>query len=388
VRRLLAASLGGRLAFTMLPLGFVLFTAAETGSAATAGVLVAAFSVTSALAPARGRIVDRNGPPALMAFALACAALIAALVAAGVANAPAALLVIIGGLAGLAVPPLGPFTRAVWGSAVGQRLQRVLALDSAGEEGADIVAPLVVALLVAVASPAVALGVACAGLLVGCVASARSALTRTLTPHVERGAAPRVRLPLALWLVFASLVGPAAAVGAVGLAVPALAREADAPARAGLVLAAFALGTPVASLLTGRRAWRRPASWRLGVLQLTLTGTLAAAATAAERPWLLALLLVPAGMSMGALFVTLYLLVDELTPPGAGTRAFAWLVTANNGGIALGAAVAGDVIGRQGGSAGLWVAAICALAGLAALIGAWLAGPRADLAQPSSRRAP
>src|SRR4051794_24466378 len=121
VRRLLAASLGGRLAFSMLPLAFVLFATAQTRSAATAGALIAAFSVTSVLAPARGRIVDRRGPPALIGFALGCAGALVALVAAGAADAPAAVLVVAGGLAGLLVPPLGPFTRAAWRGALGDR---------------------------------------------------------------------------------------------------------------------------------------------------------------------------------------------------------------------------------------------------------------------------
>jgi hypothetical protein len=54
-----------------------------------------------------------------------------------------------------------------------------------------------------------------------------------------------------------------------------------------------------------------------------------------------------------------YALAGALTPAGAGTRAFAWLVTANNGGIAVGAAVAGAL---HRGSAGLWLAGACALA--------------------------
>jgi MFS family permease len=388
VRRLLAASLAGRLAFTMLPLGFVLFTAAETGSTATAGALIAAFSVTSALAPARGRIVDRHGPPALAAFALACSCLVAAVALAGAADASAALLVILGGLAGLFVPPLGPFTRAVWGSALGDRLPRVIALDSAGEEAADIVAPLVVALLVVVASPELALGVAAVGMLAGSATAARSVLARALAPPPDPETATRVRLPPPLWLVIASLVGPGAAIGAVSLAVPALARADGAPARAGLIIAAFAIGTPVASLLVGRRAWLRPAATRLVLLQLALTGTLAVAATVAEEPLALAVALVPAGMALGALFVTVYLVVEALTPPGAGTRAFAWLVTMNNGGIALGAAVAGEVIGGRGGAAGLWVATVCALAGLAVVVAATAASSHADLARPSPGRAP
>jgi MFS family permease len=388
VRRLLAASLAGRLAFAMLPLGLVLFTVAETGSSATAGALVAAFSVTSALAPARGRVVDRQGPPALIAFGVACSGLIAALALAGAVDAPAALLVILAGLAGLVVPPLGPFTRAVWGNALADRLQRVFALDSAGEEGANIVAPLVVALFVALASPGWALTVAAVGMLAGSTASARSPLTRGLAPSADRVGSPRARLPLALWLVIASLLGPGAALGAVSLAVSALARADGAPARAGLILAAFALGTPVASLLAGRRRWRRPAVWRLALLQLALTGSLAAAAVVAEQPVALAAVLVPTGMALGALFVTVYLLVDELTPPGAGTRAFAWLVTANNGGIAFGAAVAGEVISGRGGAAGLWIATFCALAGLVVVVVARVVGPHADIARPSPGRAP
>ena len=44
----------------MLPLGVVLFATDATGSTSATGVLVAAFLLTSTLAPARGRIVDRG----------------------------------------------------------------------------------------------------------------------------------------------------------------------------------------------------------------------------------------------------------------------------------------------------------------------------------------
>jgi MFS family permease len=148
VRRLLVASLAGRVAFSMLPLGVVVFATEATGSTAAPGALVAAFLLTSTLAPVRGRIVDRCGPPALVAFAAACAAGLLGLWLAGVAGAPVGVLLVLGALTGAAVPPLGPFTRAVWGAALrgrGERLQRVYALDSAGEEAALIVAPLLVA---------------------------------------------------------------------------------------------------------------------------------------------------------------------------------------------------------------------------------------------------
>src|SRR3954447_3657928 len=163
VRRLLTASLGGRLAFSMLPLGLVLLATSVSGSPATAGGLIAAFSLSSALAPVRGRVGARRGAGALIGFAATCAAGLAALAAAGRADAPWELLLVLGALAGMAVPPLGPFTRAVWSAALRHRearLQRVFALDSAGEEAALIVAPLIVALIATSVSPEGALLVA------------------------------------------------------------------------------------------------------------------------------------------------------------------------------------------------------------------------------------
>ncbi|HWK27103.1 MAG TPA: hypothetical protein VNS09_11085, partial [Solirubrobacter sp.] len=50
VRGLLLASLLGRVGFLMLPLSLIFLA----GSAGKAGALIAAFSLTSALAPARG----------------------------------------------------------------------------------------------------------------------------------------------------------------------------------------------------------------------------------------------------------------------------------------------------------------------------------------------
>jgi predicted MFS family arabinose efflux permease len=104
---------------------------------------------------------------------------------------------------------------------------------------------------------------------------------------------------------------------------------------------------------------------RLALLQVLLAAMLALSALAADSHALLALVLAGAGLALGALFVTLYLLVDELAPAGAGTRTFAWLAAANNAGIAAGAAGAGELISQHPDPAGLWLAAGCALAGVA-----------------------
>lgn len=354
---MLAASLAGRVGFLMLPLGLIFLA----GSSATAGALVAAFSVASALAPVRGRIVDRHGPRALAAFALACALATWTLVLA--IDAPAAVVVALGGLIGLVVPPLGPFTRATLGRALrdrGERLQRAYGLDTAGEESALIVAPLLVALAAGALSPAAALTLAAAVMLVGTTAASRTALAATPEP---RAPAPgRAPLPLSLWLLLGALACTAAALGAIEIAVPAQARAQGHVSAAGLVIAAMAAATVVGSLLAGRRRWRLAPQWRIVALTVPMAGGVALAATATGALELLALALLIPGAALGALFASLYLLADRLAPAGAGTRAFAWLVTANNGGLALGAAAAGAVTEGASAAAGLWLGAACALA--------------------------
>src|SRR4051794_41575562 len=92
----------------MLPLSLIFLA----GAPGTAGALIAAFSVTSALAPVRGRIVDRIGPRALTLFALGCAGSTWALVIVSAAGGPAAALAALSRLGGRGAAPLGPVTRA------------------------------------------------------------------------------------------------------------------------------------------------------------------------------------------------------------------------------------------------------------------------------------
>lgn len=388
IRRLLFASLSGRVAFAMLPLGLVLFGSAETGSTATAGALIAAFAAASALAPARGRIVDRHGPHALALFALACAGAVLALVVAAALDAPRPVLVLVAGLTGLFAPPLGPFTRSVWGLALRdreQRLQRTYALDSAGEEAALIVSPLAVAAAIALASPRAALVVAAVGLLAGTIAAGRSRLAADLAPAAVIPLGRPPRLPAALWLLFASLAATAAALGAIDVAVPAAAREEGNATAAGVLLAVMAVGTVLGSLFAGRRAWRWSPGSRVVALEVAMALGLALTALTVTHLWLLGAALLVPGAALGALFASLYLLVDRLAPEGSGTRTFAWLVTANNGGLAIGAAVAGALSSGAGPEFGVWFGAVCALGGVIPAIAAVVVSAREPEQPPVTR---
>jgi len=360
LRRLLAASLAGRVGFLMLPLGLIFLA----GSAGAAGALIAAFSVTSAFAPARARIVDRRGAPALRGFALACACATWALVVAGLANAPTIALTALSGLVGFLAPPLGPFVRAAYGRTLRDSrdlLQRTFGLDSAGEEAAVIFAPLLAAGFAGLLSPEAGLAIAAAALLAGTV------MTTSWTPQrVGAIATPTGRLPLpsALWLLYGGLGLTAAALGAIDISLPAATRELGHFSAAGVLLAVMAVATVAGSLIAGRGRWRGPPQWRVVALMALMAGGVALTASATSSLALLGLALIVPGAMLGALFATAYVLADRLAPAGSGTRTFAWLVTANNGGLAVGAAVAGALAERSGASAGLWFGAACALAGV------------------------
>jgi hypothetical protein len=355
---LLAASLAGRVGFLMLPLSLIFLA----GSAGKAGALIAAFSVTSALTPARGRAVDRFGAKALTLFALACAFVTWLLVAASSAGAPAAALVGLSALVGLVAPPLGPFTRGAYGRmARDERLQRTFALDSAGEEATVVISPLLVSLLAGLFSPEAALAVAAAALLIGTVAAGSVAPGGPM-PVSARG--DRAPLPPALWLLYAGLGLTAASLGAIDISLPAATRELGHFSAAGALLAVMALGTVAGSLAAGRGLWRAPAERRVVAAMAAMAGGVALTAMATSSLVLLAAALIVPGVLLGVLFVSAYFLVDRLAPTGSSTRTFAWLVTANNGGLAVGAAAAGAIADGSGASAGLWFGAACGLAGL------------------------
>jgi MFS family permease len=359
LRQLIVASQLARLGCAMLPLGLVLFGTAAGGSPAAGGAVLAGFLATTAFHPARARLVDRAGAKALGGFVAGLCALL-------VVTSGAAPLVAVAALAGACTPPLGPFTRALTGEALHDRtdaLHRAYALDSAGEEASLVLAPLLVAFITELSSAAAAVLFAAVVTLLGGLATARSSLAETLPTASRDASASHPRVPARAWLVIGALAATGTALGAVDVGVPAIARAAGSPAAAGLLLAAMAVGTALAGLLAGLRVWRREPLQRVAILAPALAVAFAGCAIVRPLPALAAALAAP-GAILGILFVTAYVAIDALAPPGASTRTFAWLVTANNGGLALGAAV-GGALADSDPHAALWLAAAAALPGAA-----------------------
>jgi MFS family permease len=341
-RRLALASALGWLGFGALSLAIVLTVQRAAGSSSTAGVALAGFALGSGvLAPARGRLVDRHGlRRALVPFALASgAALLGLAAAASSEGAPAWLLVAAATLGGLTVPPLIASARVVWPQVVApEALSPAYGIQALLGDLGGVGGPALAGAVAALASPAGAL-IACALLPVaGALLLARLPWPEP-TPRDGRGGA--LSSPGMRTLVLAD-AGLYAGLGALEVALPAVAAREGAAASAALPLAAFAAASAVASLVYGARPAAPGRRYVLGSLALAAACLpLAALGTI----WGLAAVLVAAGAAFAAVNVAVYALLDVVAPAGAGAEALTWLTTAGAAGTAAGAVLAGALAG-------------------------------------------
>ncbi|MEU6146086.1 MFS transporter [Streptomyces sp. NPDC047081] len=164
-RRTFAAALLGRLSYGVVPLSLMLAVTRSSGSYAVAGTVMALFSGAAVfLSPARAALIDRHGPRrALVPMVTVYAALLAVLTALIWRPGTTSPLVLgtVTAAAGACTPPLGPTMRAVWGRLAPDHalLQRAYSLDGVAEELLFVSGPLLVGVLVGVASPAAGVAV-------------------------------------------------------------------------------------------------------------------------------------------------------------------------------------------------------------------------------------
>jgi predicted MFS family arabinose efflux permease len=338
-RRLALASALGWLGFGALALAIVLTAGRASGSPSTAGVALAAFSLGSALAPLRGRLVDRFGVRrALVPMAAASGAFLIALalVARGGSSGPP--LVALAGLAGVTVPPLIASARVVWPVVVApEHLQPAYGVQALLGDVGGVAGPALAGAMAALLSPSAAL-VAC-GLLP--VAGALL-LARLPWPAREPGARTRagaLASPGIRTLVLAD-AGLFGGLGALDVTLPVLAERGGSAAAAALPLAVFAGASALASLWFGTRPMQPGRRYAIAVPALVLT---LAPLVAARSVFAAALVLAFAGVAFAAANVSVFELLDIVAPPGTGAEALTWLTTAGGAGSAAGAVLAGHL---------------------------------------------
>jgi MFS family permease len=367
--RVFATALVGRLPQGMSSLAILLLVRSATHSYPAAGIAVGAFAfATAAGSPVQGRMVDRYGRARVLvpaAFGQGVALL--ALVLAAGAGCGAIVLVIVAAGAGSLSPAIAPSVRALLGEIAEDRAIRetAYALESVIQELIWISGPLVVAVVVAFASPSAAVVLSGACCLVGTLLFVRSPLARRPLRHndLHRGVAALANPALRVLLAPMALMGMA--LGAIDVGLPSLALHAGSAPSSGLLLALWSAGSLSGGLWYGSRSWRTPLGARYRVLTVATvlsTAPLIAARTIPEG--LVAAVL--AGVTIAPAFSCLYALVGRIVSPGVETEAFTWAACALIIGLAIGSALGGAAIGAAGVS-GPFVLA-CLAAGATALL--------------------
>ncbi|SFO77711.1 Major Facilitator Superfamily protein [Actinomadura madurae] len=346
--RTFALAFLGRLSYGTVFLSLTLALTASTGSYAQAGALVALEGLTvSVLSPVRAALIDRHGPrralpPMTAAYALVLTAFAALTWRPG---APLALLAVLAMAAGVTAPPVGVVMRTLWSGLLpaGPLLRRAYSLDTVSEELVFVAGPLLAGLLAAAAAPslgilvsAVLIAAGTAGMVTSPAAGPRPA-PRPVTPR--RG--PRTRIFPAAPAVAAAATG--VVLGSTGLLAIAFTERHHQPGAVAWVEAAVAAGSTIGGLGYGALGLPAPGRARLAVLLVPL-GLAPAAAGLAPSTAALAALACAAGLFVGPALTTAYLLADEAAPPGARTRAMAWVNTALNLGAAGGTAATGAAL--------------------------------------------
>lgn len=370
VPRLFASALLGRLPQGMSSLAILLLVRGATHSYAAAGIAVGAYALASAaLAPVQGRLIDRHGRArVLLPVASTQLAVVILLVLAAHWDAGAALLVLISGIAGALVPSIAPTVRALLRDVVQEPGARESAysLESVSQELVWILGPFLVALLVAVTTPSVALLLLGAICVTGTFVFVRSPLAAGRPVLAEHGTRSHVLANRPL----RTLLGPIALIGfglgACEVGLPSLALHAGSRSASGVLLALWSLGSLLGGLWFGSRRWQSPLPTRYRTLLVTgviFTSPLILARSIPEGAFGALL----AGLTIAPLFSTQYAMVARAVKEGSETEAFTWVTSALVGGIAAGSASAGAVVSSGG------VGAPFAIACLATLVAALLA---------------
>ena len=359
----------------MVGLGIVLMVSELRGSYALAGVVAAAYTVSSALLnPLGSRAVDRWGQMRVVRVLVAVHAITLLLLAWSCVSGGAPLvLVALAVVSGATQPATGALVRARWAHLLGPdiRLRTAFAFEGVLDELIFVIGPpLATFLAVALSAPA---PVVISAVLVT-VGSTLLLLQRGSEPPARgtqrmRGSHPLRRMGVPSVLIVLVAIG--GVFGSVDVATVALADEAGQRAIAGLILASYAVGSMASALVLGSRSGGASDDRLPRQLLVASIALLVVTLPLLLRPTLLALgvLVLLAGLAVSPVLITGFSLVEALVQPTQITEGLSWAISAIAFGVAASAAGTGWLVDRAGPQAGFLVtlgsAALVAVAAVA-----------------------
>ncbi len=360
LRSAIVASVLGRLPIGISGLAILMLAKDSTGSFGRGGAVAACYVAGLALvAPLLGRLIDRYGPRAtLLSCAFVFPATLAALVAAlslhaahashASHSAPTApwLAFALAAAAGACFPPITVCMRTFFKQRLKEDmlLATAYSLESVLIELIFILGPVLVAIFVALASPAAAVLFAAACGCLGTLLFQRSAALKhwRIEPRGDANlfgplAAPGF-VPLLLVIVLY-----ASAFGLVEIGTIAYATEIGGAALAGILLGIMSIGSAAGGLVYGSRSWRLPLA-RQFPLMLILMGLGVVPLALLPSPWAFGLWCLAAGIAMAPALIMQSMLVAKNSRPEHSTEAFTWSTTGLLAGVGLGLAAGGALL--------------------------------------------
>jgi hypothetical protein len=214
------------------------------------------------------------------------------------------------------------------------------------------VGPVLVTFLATAYHPALGLGVSAAIGLAGAIALAaqRSTEPPIASRHTEDGRAHR--LPVGTLLTITAACAALGAIfGGMEVAVVAFATEAAVLPLTGVILMCWASGSLVSGVVTGTVHWRVTPARRLRVGAMALAISLVPLPFV-DSPAVVAGLLAVSGMAIAPTLIASVAVTQQSVPSARLTEALSWCSTGLASGLALGAAIIGQLIDRSGSPAG------------------------------------
>ncbi len=348
LRSAIAASVLGRLPIGITGLAILMLAQDASGSFGRGGAVAACYVAGLAtLAPLFGRLIDRYGPrPMLLFCAFAFPATLSALALALGSGAPLWLSFALAAATGGSFPPITVCMRTF----LKQRLKddallaTAYSLESVLIELIFILGPVLVALFVALASPAAAVLFAAA---CGCAGTLLFQRARALRRwRVEPRGQASLFGPLAepgFLPLLAVIVSYASAFGLVEIGTTAFATESGHPALAGVLLGAMSIGSAAGGLVYGSRGWDWPLA-RQFALMLAIMGFGIAPLALFQSLWGFGLWCLAAGVAMAPALIMQSMLVAKSSRPEHSTEAFTWSSTGLLAGVGMGLTVGGALL--------------------------------------------